>query len=238
LGRNTSRSRPAARKFWQAPLFGRGQNRSQRESRHFKSFRRYAPDADQVVRSSRSFKEDGGDFGNWNCCRNKRDGVRCRAQKRPRPGGSILPSVRLLALLCLFAGLFGVRQGSAQDDAAKLLLDVRKKVVETVNRLPKYLCTETVDRSNFRPEVVVLSRSCDDLASQRKGTSWRIRKDTSDRLRLDVAVSGDSEMFSWAGENRFEDRTLADLCRVALHPPAHLVLSSVPSSDQRRHVYL
>ena len=36
-------------------------------------------------------------------------------------------------------------------------------------------------------------------------------KSSSDRLRLDVAVSADSEMFSWAGENRFGDRSLADL---------------------------
>ena len=38
-------------------------------------------------------------------------------------------------------------------------------------------------------------------------------QDTADRLRLDVAVSGDSEMFSWAGENHFQDGTLADLVR-------------------------
>lgn len=96
-------------------------------------------------------------------------------------------------------------------DAAKLLLDARKKVVQTIKRLPKYLCTETVDRSTFQSEVEVLSRSCDDLANRRKQAGWRIRKDTSDRLRLDVAVSGDSEMFSWAGENHFRNGSLADL---------------------------
>jgi hypothetical protein len=119
--------------------------------------------------------------------------------------------MRLFLLLWVFAGCTGARQNSAQEDAAKLLLNVRKKVAQTLTRLPKYLCTETVDRSTFQPEVEVLSRSCDDLASRRKRTAWRIRKDTSDRLRLDVAVSGDSEMFSWAGENHFQDGSLADL---------------------------
>jgi hypothetical protein len=121
--------------------------------------------------------------------------------------------MRLLLLLWVFAGCAGAWQDSAQEDAAKLLLNIRKKVVQTVTRLPKYLCTETVDRSTFQPGVEVLNRSCDDLASRRKQTAWKIRKDTADRLRLDVAVSGDSEMFSWAGENHFQDGTLADLVR-------------------------
>ena len=121
--------------------------------------------------------------------------------------------MRLLLALWAFASCAGAWQDSAQEDAAKLLLDVRKKVVQTVIRLPKYLCTETVDRSTFQPEVEILSRSCDDLAGRRKEPGWRIHKDTSDRLRLDVAVSADSEMFSWASENHFQNGSLADLVR-------------------------
>jgi len=36
---------------------------------------------------------------------------------------------------------------------------------------------------------------------------------TSDRLRLDVAVSGGREMYAWVGESRFEDRSLFQLVR-------------------------
>ena len=120
--------------------------------------------------------------------------------------------MRLFLLLWIFAGSVAAQQDSPEADAAKLLLAVRKKVVETVKRLPKYLCTETVDRATYQPEIELASRSCDDLAG-RKIRPEKIRLDTSDRLRLDVAVSGDSEMFSWAGENRFQDGTLADLVR-------------------------
>lgn len=120
--------------------------------------------------------------------------------------------MRLFLLLCILAGCAAAHEDSPEADAAKLLLAVREKVVETVERLPKYLCTETVDRATYQPEIEVMSRSCDDLAG-RKIRLKKIRLDTSDRLRLDVAVSGDSEMFSWAGENRFQDGTLADLVR-------------------------
>jgi hypothetical protein len=99
------------------------------------------------------------------------------------------------------------------SDARALLLEVRRKVVLTVNRLPKYMCTETVDRSTFRPEVKVRGHSCDDLAGRRKRADWKVRKDASDRLRLDVAVSRENEMYSWAGEDRFGDGSLADLVK-------------------------
>jgi hypothetical protein len=116
-------------------------------------------------------------------------------------------------LLCAFATSVTAQQDSSRDDAKTLLLEVRKKVMLTVNRLPKYTCTETIDRSSFRPETKVVGRSCDDLASRRRKANWKVRQDTSDRLRLDVAVSGDGEMYSWVGEGRFQDRSLADLVR-------------------------
>jgi len=121
--------------------------------------------------------------------------------------------MRWLLLFCLFAISTEAAQDDARYDPKKLLLDVRQKVMATVNRLPKYMCTETIDRSTFQPEAKVTNHSCDDLAARRKKANWKIRRDASDRLRLDVAVSGGSEMFSWVGENSFEDRSLADLVR-------------------------
>ncbi len=81
----------------------------------------------------------------------------------------------------------------------------------SIGRLPRYMCTETVDRSTFRAEKAPPRRSCDGIASRTKALDWKVRKESVDRLRLDVAVSGDNEMYSWAGENHFQDRSLADL---------------------------
>lgn len=115
--------------------------------------------------------------------------------------------VSLGAVLSLAAS-----QSSQPDDPKTILLEVRKKVMSTTDRLPRFMCTETIDRSTFLPRENVEGRSFDDLVSRkRKQDSTRVRKYTSDRLRLDVAVSGDEEIYSWAGEDRFQDKSLADL---------------------------
>ena len=61
----------------------------------------------------------------------------------------------------------------------------------TVDRLPRYLCTQTVDRSALLPTAEVTGRSCDDLAKRREKPNGKVRESQSDRLRLDVAVSSE-----------------------------------------------
>src|ERR1700689_1821259 len=119
----------------------------------------------------------------------------------------------LLLLLCAIATSGLAQEDFRGGDPESLLLQVRKKVMAKVSQLPKYLCTETIDRSTFQPKATVIGRSCDDLALLKKKPDWKVRKDTSDRLRLDVAVSREGEMYSWAGEDQFHDRGLADLVR-------------------------
>lgn len=111
-------------------------------------------------------------------------------------------------VLLVLSGL-SARQG---DDPKQLLLKVRKNVLLTIDRLPKYVCTEKVERTSYRPKQSARRVSCDELATRKRlNDSSRITKYTADRLRLDVAVSGDGEMYSWAGENRFHDKSLANL---------------------------
>jgi len=99
-----------------------------------------------------------------------------------------------------------------QHDTEAVLAKVREKAIQKAERLPHYLCTETVDRSTFQPDSGEAAvRSCEDLASRKVKKEWRLRKRTSDRVRLDVALSAHDEMYSWVGEDRFEDRRLADL---------------------------
>ena len=113
--------------------------------------------------------------------------------------------------------LASVSCGAAQHslprhDAEAVLTKVREKVTQEATRLPHYLCTETVDRSTFQPDSGETAvRSCEDLASRKEKNDWRLRKRTSDRVRLDVALSAHDEMYSWVGEDRFDDRRLADL---------------------------
>jgi hypothetical protein len=109
----------------------------------------------------------------------------------------------------------------AQPEPGDLLQRVTKKVLETVGRLPKYMCTQTIDRSQYEPAAGPAGHSCDIPATVDApmevslGVEKRkaLRLTTSDRLRLDVAVSAGREMYSWVGESRFEDRSLFQLVR-------------------------
>jgi hypothetical protein len=93
----------------------------------------------------------------------------------------------------------------AQSSSADLLRRATAKVMDTVGRLPKYMCTQTIDRQQLEPAPGTPGRRCEPP----KGKQLRLT--TSDRLRLDVAVSGKREMYSWVGEGRFEDRSLFQL---------------------------
>ncbi len=106
------------------------------------------------------------------------------------------------------------RPSALSSSEERQLADVRRKVIATIDRLPNYLCSETIDRMTLEPEDTINKRStCEDLAGLRRGAKWKLYKDHSDRLRLDVATSRDGhEMYSWAGDtSRFQGRTLADL---------------------------
>jgi hypothetical protein len=113
-----------------------------------------------------------------------------------------------LLLLCSFAASI-----HAQQDPRELLVSVRQKVMQTVDRLPRYMCTLTIDRAQYELSAGRAASSCDGLAAQQKTAQGRLHLGVSDRLRLDVAVAATNEIYSWVGEDRFNDRSLFDLVR-------------------------
>jgi hypothetical protein len=98
----------------------------------------------------------------------------------------------------------------AQPDPSELLPRVRERVLNTVDRLPRYLCTQTIDRSQYEPDRVVYLKDCEDLELSRD-TRWKLLRTTADRLRLDVAVAAQREIYSWVGENQFGNRSLLEI---------------------------
>ncbi len=88
-----------------------------------------------------------------------------------------------------------------QPPPGELLARVSERVLNTVDRLPRYMCTETIDRKQYEPGSG-RSEPCE--PASRRLTFLA----TSDRLRMDVAVSAGTEMYSWVGESHFEDRGL------------------------------
>jgi hypothetical protein len=110
-----------------------------------------------------------------------------------------------------------------EDDPKHVLLRASQSVMDTVERLPRYVCTQTVDRSQYELESASYEergkahgRSCDDMAAELNTAAGKRRLSYSDRLRLDVAVSHDrsgvdGEMYSWVGEERFKGRDLFEM---------------------------
>ncbi len=106
------------------------------------------------------------------------------------------------AIALLLCGLVTCARAQPPGD---LLRRVTRKVMDAIDSLPKYMCTETIERLQYEPASSRTHEPCEPDPHQ------RTRLMTSDRLRLDVAVSAAREMYSWVGESRFEDRSLFDL---------------------------
>jgi hypothetical protein len=83
--------------------------------------------------------------------------------------------------------------GAGGDD---VLPRIRANVAAQIARATNYECVETIERSYY----IVHGRqgTCGQLAAHAKTEPF-----LSDRLRLDVAVSNNLEIYSWHGANRF-----------------------------------
>jgi hypothetical protein len=138
-----------------------------------------------------------------------------------------LPPGRAATLLSMSAGLllFVAANANAQnpDDPTDILLHARQNVLDTIQRLPRYICTETINRARYEPGNRGAEaggsrdpQSCDDTIAETGRESWKQSISSSDRLRLDVAVNldpsaGDGEMYSWVGADRFSSRDVFDI---------------------------
>lgn len=97
------------------------------------------------------------------------------------------------------------------ETPGQLLRRVQQRVVENVDRLPRYTCRQEVTRAYHEAAgPLPRKRNCDDtLATLRGNTASLGRLMAEDRLRLDVAVSQGEEIHSWAGADRFASRGLS-----------------------------
>jgi hypothetical protein len=61
----------------------------------------------------------------------------------------------------------------AQTDPSEFLLQIRVKVLHALDRLPRYMCTQTINRSQYEPDCYAFAKNCDDLDLGRD-TSWKL----------------------------------------------------------------
>lgn len=113
---------------------------------------------------------------------------------------------------CIRAGLLlwlGPLLVSARQNPENVLAGLREKILQTVDRLPRYVCTETIERSVLEPNKYFEASCSDLLKGNYRGAKLQLA--SSDRLRLDVAVSRNQEMYSWTSANHFHEKGLFDL---------------------------
>ena len=103
---------------------------------------------------------------------------------------------------------------AVSDEPTEILLHVRSRVMETIGRLPRYMCTLNTERAEYQLKGLKGSPSCDALLAEKAKGHLQPRLAESDRLRFDVAIADSSrEIYSWVGEDRFDDRGLFQLVR-------------------------
>jgi hypothetical protein len=115
---------------------------------------------------------------------------------------------RLLGLaLVACAAAFAQSPIVPDDDPVDVLVHLRDQVLDLGQRIPNYTCIETVQRDRYDPVDWPGGKSCDALLARRKQRDFPalLILDTTDRLRLDVLLATDREVYSWAGAKRFED---------------------------------
>jgi hypothetical protein len=97
-------------------------------------------------------------------------------------------------------------------DPIDVLAVLRDRVLEHGQSIPNHTCVETVDRSRFDHTGQPV-KSCDATIAARRqmGAGARLRLATTDRLRLDVALAIEREIYSWAGANQFDDRDIDEI---------------------------
>jgi hypothetical protein len=119
--------------------------------------------------------------------------------------------MRSFAATCALIVLVCAAALTADTPAQILFNRLRAKVREDVEKSPRYTCVETVVRTQYRPPLGGMRANCAAIVAERARLTSPGLETWHDRLRLDVGVGENSEIFSWAGAKSFETGDLQDL---------------------------
>jgi hypothetical protein len=114
--------------------------------------------------------------------------------------------MRAALLLCCTIGF-----AQQQTDPDRVLARAQTQLADAAATVPKYTCTQTVDRSYLR-QTRQTPRSCDAIvANQNRGSSG-LSLTATDRLRFDVEVAdGGYEIYAWPGAARIDTDKIEEM---------------------------
>jgi hypothetical protein len=113
----------------------------------------------------------------------------------------------------LLVWCLGVRAAERNPD--EVMKQVTDRVLASAARIPSYTCVENVTREYYWPTASTRPRACPVLMQLRRHPTpdMVLRLAVSDRLRLDVTLTGTREIFSWVGASRFDDASIDHVVR-------------------------
>ena len=98
---------------------------------------------------------------------------------------------------------------SSSGVAESVLQRTRERLFADLKRLPRYTCVQTITRQYYGPHSE--GGSCSTLMAGHDKRAGKLRLRGWDRLRLEVAIVGGDNVYSWVGAPRFESGTLEQL---------------------------
>ena len=111
----------------------------------------------------------------------------------------------------LILALASAASAQPSRDPATVLARARDKLLDRADRIDNYMCVETVNRSYLKnTRVKGRSTPCDRIMGDRKLGKFKLELEATDRLRLDVKISGGLEIGAWAGARQFDARSIID----------------------------
>jgi hypothetical protein len=108
-------------------------------------------------------------------------------------GGPMKRAIWLLAL------------GAFAQDPIDTLEKARDKILAAAPKLPKFVCTETIERSYYSRKNPPEDRlSCERILADGKKGTQKLKLDATDRLRVRVNEAQGREIYSWTGTAPYE----------------------------------
>jgi hypothetical protein len=114
----------------------------------------------------------------------------------------------VMAITVVAAATAAARAQQAPDPE-NTLRRTQERLLADLARLPRYTCVQTITRHYYRPRSE--GQSCKALIKAHDKSSNELNASGWDRLRLEVAIAGGQNVFSWVGAASFEEDNFGEL---------------------------
>jgi hypothetical protein len=107
-----------------------------------------------------------------------------------------------LALIAALICLTGLAQQAPEPKT--VLQQTRDRLLPDLVRLPRYTCVQSITRKYFSAPIHLRQPRCSELIAAHDARHHELSLQSWDRLRLEVAIIENGNVYSWVGAPRFE----------------------------------